>query len=777
MSLIAGLRALERKHYQEAVELLSRVETDPSIAEEDLICARIGLIAAYEGIFARERARALRRELEAEHSTTLKLWSLEKVLALLDRMDSVKEGNVLLPPAPDEGLRVNGNATNTAMPLTRLPALEISSQSRALQYLPRSAARESALPPTEALGSEDDEGGLNFPRFFGALRRHAWVIVGMTLACAALGNLKASNDPVIYGAQFELLAEPISTQTRTISRTAQGNSSDREEFVAVAPSVATLKVLKSPGVLEPLVDELQQQYPEISYGSLVRGLTLSPEKNSDIVLVEYLGPSAEHVQDVLARLAETYLEFSLNEQQSDLQKGLSFVEEQIPKLQSRVEVFEESIQQLRGENGFIEPGIEASQLAGRMAGFEQQLLDVRAELNETQLLAQDLDGSIGRQPAERVFSPVLSTARYEALLNQIQEVRIQIAEVSVTYSAASPRIIALQQRQQNLSSLLNVEAQRVRKEISGQLRQLQAREQAILQEIDGLNERNRRLSEATRQYNEFQRKLDIVSGNLNQFLMTQEELNIDLAQTQSPWEILTPPGEARAFDDTTLSIMLGALLGMVLGVGAAVALDLSKDLVNSPGEVTEVADLPLLGVIPFSKALVRVQGQQILNLPTTVLRKSIQRKFSPEGPATLLIESFRSLHANIQHINLGAPTRSLVVSSSAPSEGKTTVAIKLATAAAAMEKRVLLVEADLRSSRSLGSDWFPGSLGLTDLLQRSDLQISDVVRQSSLDANLFILPSGQKPFDPSKLLSSEKMQNLMRELQGWFGLIIYDTVM
>ena len=777
MSLIAGLRALKRKRYREAVNLLSRVGADAnSIAEEDLICARLGLIAAYEGVFARERALSLRRELEAEHSTNLNLWSLETILSLLNRIDTEEENNGLLLSTLEENLRADDDATKPLTPLTQLPVLRTNGRTGSLQYPAPSSVQASALAPIGTFRDSDDEGGLNLPKFIGALRRHAWVVVGMTLAFAALGSIKASNDPVIYEAQFELLAEPISTETRAISLTTPEDSSDRQDFAAVAPSEATLKVLESPGVLEPLVKELRQKYAGIDYLSLVRDLRLTADSESDIVLVEYRGPSAQQVQDVLVRLADTYLEFSLDEKQSDLQRGFDFVEAQIPKLRARVEKIQERLQRLREENGFIEPSIEASKLAGQIGGVTQQLLNVRAELNETQLLAQDLDGQIARQPAETAFSPTLSTSRYEALLNQLQEVRIQIAEESVTYAAASPQITALQQRRQNLASLLDIEAQRVRKEVAGQIRQLQAREQSLLETVDRLNEHNARLSESTRQYNELQRQLDIVSNNLNQFLTTREELSIDLAQTQSPWEILTPPGEAEFSDTTTKSILLGTALGLMLGVGVALALDLSKDFVNSPEEVTEVTDLPLLGVIPFSKALVRVKGKQILNLPTTALQRSVQRKFSTEGPATLLIESFRSLHASIQLINPGTPTGSLVVSSPAPSEGKTTVAINLASAAAAMERRVLLVEANLRSSKSHGSDWFPDLLGLTDLVQRPDLQISDVVQQSPLDPNLFVLPSGQKPPDPSKLLSSERMWNLMRELRDRFDLVIYDTV-
>ena len=148
-----------------------------------------------------------------------------------------------------------------------------------------------------------------------------------------------------------------------------------------------------------------------------------------------------------------------------------------------------------------------------------------------------------------------------------------------------------------------------------------------------------------------------------------------------------------------------------------------------------------------------------------------QYRFSP------FIESFRSLNSQIRLLSPDSPIQSIVISSSLPDEGKTTIAIQLAQAAAAMGQRVLLVNTDLRkpSFQNLVEENTADITGLTDVIAGT-VKLMDTVQLLPGEENLYILLAGSVSLDPTSILSSKKMQNLMRKCQHSFDLVIYDTV-
>ena len=619
--------------------------------------------------------------------------------------------------------------------------------------------------------TESDEGGLDFTKVLGTIRRQSWIIAGTTILFATIGGIKATTDTPIYRAQFELLAEPLSLESQVISSTTPESLSNRQDLVGVVPNEAKLKILKSPRVLQPLVEELQQPYPEMSYGSLANNLNLNVNVKDNIVLVQYQNNNPQQVQDVLSRVADAYLQFSLEVRQSEFNKGLTFVEKQLPRLRSRVDEIQNRLQTLRQDNNFIDPTMEAQQLSEQIGMFVEQRLEVKAQLNEVKLLAQDLNKELSEQPVEQVAASALSNSRYQALLNELQQIDTQIAQQSVTFAETSPQLETLREQRQNLIPLLEAEAQRVHRGVESEIRELQARDRAISQTITGLNQRIKQLSEITRQYTDLQRELEIATKNLNQFLTKREALSIDMAQSESPWELLTAPNQPIASSASVKrNLVLGTGIGLLLGIGTALALDRFRDLLYTTREIQEAAGLPFLGTIPFDQALAKADDSNLGILPASL--KLLHRNSTFENLASPSIESFRALYTNFRLLNPDAPVRSIVISSAIPGEGKSTVAFHLAKAAAAMGRHVLLVDTDLRSPNLHRSMEF---LGLTDLINQPDLEVNQIIQQSQLEESLFILPSGQIPPDPSKLLASERMQHIMEKLQSQFELVIYDT--
>lgn len=144
------------------------------------------------------------------------------------------------------------------------------------------------------------------------------------------------------------------------------------------------------------------------------------------------------------------------------------------------------------------------------------------------------------------------------------------------------------------------------------------------------------------------------------------------------------------------------------------------------------------------------------------------------NPKSVIAEEFRTIRTNIDFAQVDRDIKSIVVSSSIPAEGKSTISSNLAIAMGAMDKNVLVVDADMRKPTLHRTFTISNEQGLTTLLAHPDIHFNEVVMKSN-DLKLYLLPSGPIPPNPSELLASSRMTKLMHELEDYFDLIIYDA--
>jgi len=203
------------------------------------------------------------------------------------------------------------------------------------------------------------------------------------------------------------------------------------------------------------------------------------------------------------------------------------------------------------------------------------------------------------------------------------------------------------------------------------------------------------------------------------------------------------------------NLLLGLALGVVLGAGVAVLRHVLDTKVRSEHDVHALTDSPILGVIAFDEG---------------VPSHPVILRADPRGAPA---EAIRRLRTNLQFIGVAGQSRSIVVSSSIPGEGKTTTTINLAVSLADAGAKVLLIDADLRRpsvSEYLGLE---GRVGLTTVLI-GKASLEDVVQPWS-DTTLDILPAGQVPPNPSELLGSPAMNALLKATTDSYDMVLIDS--
>jgi capsular exopolysaccharide synthesis family protein len=640
--------------------------------------------------------------------------------------------------------------------------------------------------------SESDNDSWDLNHWISVARRRALPIASVSLAVGAAMSAKVLNQDPVYEGSFQLLVEPISKDQQKLSKLGLSSDSSGLDYAT------QIQVLESPQLLEPLVKQLQSQYPSLSHGSLQSRLNIHRLGETKILKVSYRDSDPGKVQQVLNQLQQHYIQYSEQQQQSSLRQGMNFVQAQLPVLQNRVDQLSEQIKKFRQRYNLIDPQQQAQQLSSRIASLVQQRQETSTQLKQAQAEFRQRQQQLGMNPQEAVAVTTLSGApRYQQLLNRVQEIETKLATELARFTPQNPAIQALQDKRQQLipllrreaASVLGISPQQVSNQMlatsspseirqnltqemvaaGNQIQSLQVRQQKLAQTEARLRQDLQQLTSLNKQYQELQRRLQVAKESLNRFLQVRENLQIEAAQSVMPWQSLSPPQGFQQPNGPNWSRQLVLILAAsaVAGAGTAMLLEKLDNRCHSPEELKETTGLPLLGTIPYHQGLAKGES----NREATASEPVVEGRYR----VSAFTESFRFLHANLSFLSPDRPLKSLVVSSAIPGEGKTTVAFNLAKAAARMGARVLLVDADLRRPHLHVTSNVLNVWGLSNLISSDDLAISEIVQPVPDEENLYILTAGQLPPDPTKILASKKMGTTIEYLQGQYDFLVFDT--
>lgn len=648
--------------------------------------------------------------------------------------------------------------------------------------------------------------GLNLRPYLRTARRKSWLIAlftGIATTAAVFINLK-SPPPSIYQGNFQLLVEPVSsedksTDPRTLTRN-QGRIDDKDFELDYS---TVFEVLTSPSRLNSVAEEIQKEYPNFSAAQLKAGLEFKRIESKQlggqtkIIEVHYQGTDPEIVQLVLDKTADRYLKYSLEERKTSIGQGIEFIEDQLPEIRERAENLQENLQRIQQQYNLIDPQSEARELFATIRTITEQQLATRRELQENKTLYANLEEQLKLSPNEAIAASALSEdPSYQQLLGQLKEIESQIARESARFQPDSPTIETLKEQRQNLQNLLNQETERIVGQNVTSLGNSQVLTfqnptrigliQALINtvnQIQVLEVRNQELAKTKRifeqqaeqlplvgsQYSRIERELELVTNTLNKLETQKETLRLEEAQSDIPWELVSQPYIVRDAEGNPLPessppkiIPLGLVGGLLFGMVTAIAYEKYRDVFYGAEELEETSKLPLLGIIP--------------NADTS----QVSMTFSPMSTenicasSSLFVEAFESLYANLNFRFSNPAVHSLVVCSAAPEDGKSTIALHLTQIAAAMGKRVLLVDANLRYPQLHTWLDLPNQKGLSDLLEEK-LEPDELLERSRVAENLFILTSGQPSPETSRRLASPQMDSLKRLFRSRFDLVIYDT--
>ncbi|MEM7557074.1 MAG: polysaccharide biosynthesis tyrosine autokinase [Cyanobacteria bacterium P01_A01_bin.84] len=679
------------------------------------------------------------------------------------------------------------------------------------------------------------EGNTNIGQAFGILRRRFALIGSVALiATTATAAWTLTKTPT-YEGKFQLLVEPLKTSESELlvllSETLKEdvNKITRNNNLALDYQ-ALMQVLRSPKVINPIVEELRPKYPNVTYQGLVGNgpgkgggnETLNIDRivkgkdESRIIEVSYQGSNPQKINDILTQVSQTYLKYSAEQQKSSLRQGIKFVDQQTNRLRLRVHTLQGQLQTFQQRYNFFNPELQGEQLLQRVNNLQTTRIETEKQLAEARSLYASLKNQLGMQPEGAIAASALSESpQYQQILTRIQELEAKIATESTRFTDSSPVVQSLREERQRLLPLLNREARlaigkvpqggvnpqvgtfqnSVRRQLTQQLADVANQVQSLEASRNSTISTQKQLSEIinkypaiSRQYKDLQRELKIANDTLEQLLSKKEALRVDAVQQEIPWDLIMPPSIPRNKSGEYVAvgpnkprdIALGGVAGILLGVLGAFVLENLQNIVRSPQEVKGVTKLPLLGVVPFQK--------QFKTLPSNTELVNFKEEEKDEFRATTALaprdikgselqQAFCSVYTRIQSLDTQLPVNSLAITSAIGGEGKSTVAKNLAYMAAQAGRRVLLVDADIQNPQVHNQLDLLNTQGLSEVLTKG-LDISDVIGQVPREENLFVVTAGSAGkiiSNPAKFFSSRRMKEFIERSQAQFDMVIYDA--
>jgi capsular exopolysaccharide synthesis family protein len=528
-------------------------------------------------------------------------------------------------------------------------------------------------------------------------------------------------------------------------------------------------------------------------------------KDTEILEIFINAPSAWEAASIANIIATEYQLYSRDYNRQEIASLRRFIQEQLRSQKEKLRNSEENLKLFKQENNIYALDEQVSQRVTEIAEIEALLslakVDRNSLLQRERTIKEQIDDR-RENLSDDIVS--LTSAYFMALQAELAQKKaekvkyeVQVAgSVDVDRRLISGELVKLDRQITAIEEKLREEGKRV---VESNLvenpfsmtQQLLENYLAVQTEVQAVTSRIQTLGDLLREmdfdYQNLPEK-ELQLARLERERLVDEETNMLLHQKLEETRI-AEAGEsenARILDaalqpevpikpKTRLNLIIGLLLGLGVGVGIVFLLEFLDNSVKSIEEI-ERRDMKVLGVIPtiatdeLEKKLEARPDQSIESIEGRRIENRLITHLDPKSPIS---EAYRSIRTNIQFASIGQETKSLVVSSSGPKEGKSTTVANLAITMAQLGNKTLLIDADLRRPVVHSIFGIPKDDGLTQyLLQASSL---DKAIKKTLIEGLDVMPCGLLPPNPSELLSSKAMDDLLVKIKQEYQIVLLDA--
>lgn len=587
------------------------------------------------------------------------------------------------------------------------------------------------------------------------------LLTSPALARQIVLSLDLQNNPTFLGGQGS--TGIISSLRKIFSR---GGSQETEKQPQTA--ISKLPIVKETEVREQLTPE-QIARLEPYEDTLIANLAVDPDPQTNLVKISYKHTNPLMAQTIANKVAEVFILNNFDRETMGSQRASELISKELADLQLKIrQKEEEKLSYARSRDipaGPKDPGGNIP--AERLTKLSGQLLEAEEERKSLQSLYE----AALRQNDPNAVPEIIENKRIQTLREKLDKLKADREELLVVYTEEYPAVKRINAQIKNLEEALSVAPKEVLSSMKARYDAALAKENALRRDFEAARGVTSQQNLSQIQMNMLEQQLETDKQYAAMLLQRQRELqikdsdrtnNISVINVARPG-MLVGPARAR-------NIFIAFLLALAAGIGLAFLLEYLDDSLKSVEDVDRYLHLPALALIPASRNdTLRLRGKNTQPEENEVTALALIN--DARSPAA---EAYRHLRTSLLLSSAGQPPKTILVTSSQPSEGKTTTAVNTAVMLAQTGAEVLIVDCDLRRPRVHAHFGVGNVPGLTNYLS-GESELDSVLQTNDKLPQLKLLASGPIPPNPAELLGSNEMRKLLMELADRFTHVIIDS--
>ena len=513
-------------------------------------------------------------------------------------------------------------------------------------------------------------------------------------------------------------------------------------------------------------------------GAFKGSLHVVLEPNTRIIDIHYRSPNKELAARVVNTLANTYIEQNFKTRFESTMQASDWLSRQLVDLQMKVETSQEKLVKYQKEHQIL--GIDDKQniTTAKLDELNKELTAAESARMEKESVFRLADGGDTESAAAVAgSSSVKGSGSSSGLLDKLEstkaDLKIQIAQVSTQFGPAYPKLAELNNQLHEIEAQIQGEMKRVGGRLRGDYLAALQRENMLRAALEEQKQQENKLNESAIEYSLLKRDFETNRTLYEGLLQKLKEAGVTAGLRSNnirPVDIARTPGSP-AEPNVPRNLGFALALGLTSGIGLAFLLEGVDNTVRTPEQAQSISGLPSLGMIPLGS---RTTGEANPTGLSVAASKEAVELITLSRPQSQMSEAYRALRTSLLLTSLGAPPKTIIITSALPQEGKTTTSINTATVLAQKGTRVLLIDADLRRPSIHKTLGMGPRAGLSNVLT-GGTTLQEATVRSTLLPNLFILPAGTPPPNPAELLASSQMMDLLAELREQYDHIVVDT--
>jgi len=475
-------------------------------------------------------------------------------------------------------------------------------------------------------------------------------------------------------------------------------------------------------------------------------------KNSNIMLVSLIDENPYFAKDMVNAIMKEYVYFDTQNKSQGANSTITFIDSQLQKMSDELKASQNNLKNFKVENKMSDIGFYTSTRERKFSNLEEQLLGLKTQNINLDIFEQQIKKNNDKIYLN--FNIEGETGSFlKGLIDKLNNLLIERSSKLVTYNEKSNPILELDKQIFELKEAIirNIKSYRDRqnKLIANIEEELRKADNNLLK-IPGTEQ----------DFTNLQRTYDITEKVYTYLSDKKLEAQIALSAISSGVSIVNEaqlsfktvePQKARVYSTTLL-------IGIILSIGLIILIRVINPYIYDKETVEALTSVPIIGVVKTFPTKLDKSNKQVLSL---------------EKPKSVFAESIRSVRTNLSFLASEKKSKVICITSEISGEGKSFMTINLASTLSLIDKKVVIIAADLRKSKMHKAFEVDNDKGLSTYLANQH-QIEDVLRQTHVESLDFI-PSGPNPPNPSELIQSERMKILLDYLAERYDYVLVDT--